>query len=150
MHLAHHNKKLTPEDLIWIYNAAKEALAGVRKIESKSDAEIEGEVFTAMRRQANEVPVSHAIRGIFRAKKKGLTWRLSHSCLPEDQEILGKMFSDLKDRVLSKASPDPISELRMALLGMKASVSKAERVVEDSEKVRKGIDSIQNILDGKE
>jgi hypothetical protein len=142
--------KLTNKDLTWFYATTKEALGSIKNIGKKLDHEIDGEVFTYMRRLSRDMGgLSPAVRDIFAGKLKYFSSRMVGHSNKEEQEILRHMYNTLKDQRI-KGESDSISDLQHILLALQASVYKVKQVVQASEDVRKGLDNIPNILEGKE
>jgi len=141
--------KLTHDDLVWFYSATEEALGRVKDIERKQAAEVAGEVFTSMRRLANESG-SPGIKQLFRGNMKHFPWRLDAKISSREREVLVAMYDKLKNRRLAdQASSPDVRDLELILLAAQASVREAGRIAGESEKVREGLDGIQDILDGK-
>lgn len=144
------NNGLTNADLTWFYSATKEALDGVKDIKRKPGHEVDGEVFTRMRQLSREASgLSQAVRNIFTGKLKTFSARMSSYSSDKDLEVLNHMFNTLKNQRRAEES-DGMLELKHILLALQASVRKAESVAQASEGVRKGLDQIPAILEGKD
>jgi hypothetical protein len=145
------NPVLTQDDLLWLYAETRRAFSRVEDIGRKQPAEIDGEIFTTMRRAAAESGVSRAISGLFRGRKKHFAWRLDAKISPKERSIIIAMYDQLRRRSLAEPQvPLDTNNLELILLALRADVREAEQIASESEKVRQGLDGIQAILDGKD
>ena len=142
--------KLTGDDLVWLYGATKEALEAVNDIGRKTRAEVDGEVFTTLRRLANETG-SLRMKEIFRGSKKQYPWRLDARITRQEREIIITMYDQLKRRRMAEHSESDatVRDLEVIVLAAKASANEAAHIAQRAEQVRKGLDGIQDILDGR-
>jgi len=141
--------KLTSADLAWMYFATSEAFGLVKNIRRKTNEEIDGEIFTSLRRMSRESNASKTIRDMFTGRMKFFDNKISRYTTTKEQEALIHMYNTLKRAKLSE-EPDAMAELRVALLAMQAHLHKAKSIAAQAEGVRKSMETIPQILDGEE
>lgn len=148
---AQHRHKLTENDLVWLYAATEEALAGVKDVQRKTRAEVDGEVFTTLRRLAAESG-SQQVKDLFRGNRKQYPWRLDARITTQERETIINMYDQLKRKRIQEGESrgEGVRELELIVLAAKASAQEAAKIARQAERVRKGLDGIQDILDGRD
>ncbi len=139
---------LCNNDLIWFYNSTKESLDSIKNIHKKTHDEVDGEVFTNMRRISRSTDILHgAIREIFRGKFKLFNSRMRRFSDDKNREVLRHMYNNLKNQRMA-VETNCMLELETTLLAIQAIVREAATIANTSKQIRKGLDEIPNILNG--
>jgi hypothetical protein len=141
--------KLTNDDLTWFYNTVEEAFKNIKDIRKKTDPQIEGEVFTFMRRALHGTKVSSEIKSLFSHTLKQFKFKTFHpfSSSDENMEVLSYMFSKAKNRAI-KEPDDKMIELRHILLSVQSNNRKMEEIITASKPVKQGLEEITKLIDG--
>jgi hypothetical protein len=144
-----HSSKLSADDLAWIYHATVTAFDLVKNINRKTSEQIDGEIFTSLRRMSREAGGSQVVRGLFTGKMKTFAMRVQGRTATKEQEVLINMYNSLKRAKMSE-EPDSMAELELALMAMQANLRRATEIANSAEGVRQGMDEIPKILEGEE
>lgn len=141
---------MSNDDLVWLFRATAESFDAVRDIHRKTSDQIDGEVYTSLRRMVRSSSgTSMALKNMVIGKKKFFTTRVGIYASDKQQEILIKMYNTLKRHKMLE-EPDALAELTISLLSMRASLRRMEEVVARAVEIRKGIDEVPKILNGEE
>lgn len=126
------------EEMGVLYGAVQEALQGIKTTEGKTKKEIEGDIYTNLRRALScskrpQEPLLQIVRG-----RK----RMAHG---DKWVFIQRMISDMKTDYL-KDSENSLAELRNAMAGIDNAVCKLTFINQEGEEVLKEIAKIDTIL----
>lgn len=128
----------TQEELGFLFGAVKESLEQVKSTDKRTRAELDGLIYTNLRRQLRTHGPS-SLFNLVKGKKKDI-WRGR-----ERWFFLERMIDDMKTEHL-KQNEDSLKELRLALAGMDDANRQLKRINEEGEKVIEGVARIHKIL----
>jgi hypothetical protein len=151
---------ITDEQMAWFYKSLEEIIWGIKDFETKSQKDIEGEVYTALRREMTYECISSNKNFPFKAcqlfckTKKIFKSKFYYALNVKQRKQMEIVFNSLMNRRLSEKLEDNedniITSLELLLTMTRATVRKSDSLAKYSGEIRKGLDNIQNILDGKE
>ncbi len=126
-------RSFTQQDLDILYPVVRDALAGVKDIDDKTTAQVDGELYTSIRRGLSNTPLYEICSG----KRKNFRFHADWKFIEEIIHMMKKEFP-------TGGSTDPLREIRLSLAGMNDAKNKLKSVSERADKV---IEKLARIFD---
>lgn len=152
---------ISEKEFAWFFNEVKNAIAEIKNFGSKTNEEVNGEIYTSLRRALiyemnnnnRNFPKDACI--LFMKNKKIFKSKFYYTLTLEQRKRLEIMFNSLMQRRMSEIMDETneenlIGNMQCRLTETMAIINRMKVIAGESEKVRNGLNNIQNILDGKE